>query len=235
MTKTLYVRFSTAADLDRIVRFYNDHQTPYVFPRATEVWKERAAAGAVTLVEDEAGNIVASTISYPIIAKDEHGEDIHRWTEIGSVRVGLEGIGLFTPLISAQIMRAQLLEQPKDRFVLEIVVTNERSIHVFEKIGGKPFTVPEDLFKAVQTTFTPEALDRKVTWFSIGPEDIPAIAANIMGSIGNPVLKDKRTGAEYRIDFSRTVLQSVFLDDIRTLASERTPRPALKKGIRLAM
>jgi hypothetical protein len=218
--QNLYVRFSTGADLGRIVDFYNNNKSPYVFPREAAVWKERAEAGAVTLIEDDHGRIVASSISYPIIVPDADGNPVHKWTEIGSTLIALDGAGLFRTLISAQVLRATLLEPPTDGFVLEIVVSNARSIEVFEKVGGKPFDVPPDLFAVVQETFTAESKKRDVRWFHLGADDTPALANNIIDTWQHPDITRRTDGQRFRVDFSRNALQTLFLDDVKKLAGK---------------
>lgn len=221
--ENLYIRFSTSEDLGRIVEFYQQQKTPYVFPREREVWKERAAAGAVTLIENEGGKIVASSISYPVVTTDKDGLPHHRWTEIGSTIVALEGIGLFKPLLSAQIINAALLEPPADGFVLEIVRSNERSISVFSKLGAEPYTIPPELFAVVQGTFTPESQQRDVAWYRIGTDQAGNMARNLDDLRRAPLLNDKKTGAAYRLDFSR-LPQAVYNPE--ALAS--APRPSYR-------
>src|ERR1700733_14489640 len=117
MVQKLFVRFSTSKDEKDIFDFYKKNEHTFVFLRDAEVWKERIASGAVTMIHDDSGKIVAASISYPIMHKSADGNDVHQWTEIGSTRVALEGIGLFNALVSAQVLRAYMLEPPKDRFV----------------------------------------------------------------------------------------------------------------------
>jgi hypothetical protein len=211
----LYLRFSTAADLDRVVEFYEQHRSPYVFQREREVWKERVEAGAVTLIENAKGDIVASTISYPLRAGSgagqyDAGDQGHRWTEIGSVRVALEGIGLFRPLIAAQVLRAAAYEPPEDGFVLEIVNANTRSREAFAKIGAAPFTLPGELFEQVQQTFA-EGKDREVGWYRIAPETYPVFAAEIASASGRR-LGNAAAGQHYVLDTSRLLLEDLVRD-----------------------
>ena len=232
----LYVRFSTSADIEAVRNFYQDNQHQFVFQREPAVVKERVEAGAVTIIEDSKGTIVASSISYPIVVKDGEGNDSHRWTEIGSTRIALEGAGVFKPLISAQVLRAFFLEPPEDRFVLEIVKTNGRSTDVFQKLGSLPFAVPEDLTKAVQKTIAPNSQGAEVTWYQLGPETISDLARNIVSLMDNPVLKNKVTGQEYDLDFSKCHLQTLFSAELRKLAGDVTldekPKPASIKGLK---
>ena len=220
MAKKLFVRFSTSQDEKDIFGFYKDNQHTFVFQRDPEVWKERIAAGAVTIIHDENGKIVASSISYPITQKDANGNEVHQWTEIGSTRVALEGIGLFDAMASAQIVRAYLLEPPKDRFVLEIILGNSHSKYVFTKLGATLYTIPSDLAKKVKSTIAPGSGKDPVEWFQIGAEAIPAIAKKLVDAEKNNTLVNKKTGEKYELDFSRCALMTTFKDEVKDLANE---------------
>jgi hypothetical protein len=215
----LFVRLSHADDIARIVAFYQDNPSPYVFPREFEVWKERAAAGAVTLIEDREGHIVASSVSYPIAV-----EGAHRWTEVGSTLVALRGAGLFKTLLQAQAVAASLHAPPPEGFVLEIVRSNARSIEVFEKAGSERFEVPEDLFRVVQKTFTPESQKRDVQWYRITPEKARAMARELLETERAPRLRGKETGLEYALDFSRFQPLREFRREVSRWAGEDIAR-----------
>lgn len=235
MPQKLYVRFSTPDDEKKIFDFYNQNQHTFVFLRDPAVWKERIAAGAITLIEDEAGTIVASSISYPALTKDSAGNDVHQWTEVGSTRVALGGIGLFDPLVSAQILRAYLLEPPKDRFVMEIVLGNEHSKHVFSKLGATLYTAPAEMLKAVKSTIAPGSGTSPVEWFQIGAEAIPSIAAKLLDVQKNNLRTDKAAGVQYELDFSRCVLFTRFGNEVKALARQNFGNPAtpdLKKPLK---
>lgn len=202
----LYVRFSSANDIDNIVRFYRDNKSPFVFERERAVWLERATAGAVTLIEDAAGKIVASSISYPIRPQGASAER-HAWTEIGSTMVALTNVGLFKTLIAAQTLKAFADDRPKKGFVMEIVRTNERSLEVFNRVGAKSFSIPPELFEIVEQTFTAEAKDRQVEWFRIDPRQLAQYRDMIRAmDRDQPVHEQKGTGDRYVIDFSRSGL-----------------------------
>jgi hypothetical protein len=230
MTKKLYVRFSTAADEQKIFDYYNDNEHKFVAKRDPEIWKERIASGAVTLIEDEQGKIVASSIHYPLIVKDEKGDDVHKWSEIGSVRVTLDGIGLFKPLMAAHIVRAYLLEPPEDRFAIEIVKGNEHSKHVYLKEGATLWNIPKELSDKVNATMQP-GQEMDVEWFQLGVESIPHFAAIYVTGEANPIIKNKKTGEEYELDFSKCVLTTIFQDEVKKLSGldfgdPKVPNPA---------
>ncbi|MEZ0225856.1 MAG: hypothetical protein ACAH83_14975 [Alphaproteobacteria bacterium] len=230
MTKKLYVRFSTAADEQKIFDYYAENEHKFVAKRDPEVWKERISSGAVTLIEDEQGKIVASSIHYPLIVKDEKGDDVHKWSEIGSVRVTLDGIGLFKPLMAAHIMRAYLLEPPEDRFAIEIVKGNEHSKHVYLKEGATLWNIPKDLSDKVNATMQP-GQEMDVEWFQLGVEAIPHFAKMYVDAETNPVIKNKKTGEEYELDFSKCVLTTMFQEEVKKLSGldfgdPQVPNPA---------
>lgn len=218
MAKKLFVRFSTSKDEQAIFDFYNQNQHEFVFQRDPDVWKERIAAGAVTIVHDEDGNIVASAIAYPITQTDKNGNEVHQWTELGSTRVALDGIGLASVLTSAQIVRAYLLEPPEDRFVCEIVVGNSHSKHVYTKMGATPFDIPPGLHEKVKATVAPGCGQKPVEWFQFGVESMPQFAQTLLNHQKNNTLKNKKTGEEYELDYSRCVLVTQFDSEVKNLA-----------------
>jgi hypothetical protein len=235
MPQKLYVRFSTPADEKNIFDFYKQNQHTFVFLRDPEVWKERIAAGAVTLIEDEKGTIVASSISYPALNKDAAGNEIHQWTEVGSTRVAMGGIGLFDPMVTAQLLRAYLLEPPKDRFVMEIILGNEHSKHVFTKLGATLYNAPPEMLKAVKSTIAPGSGEDPVEWFQIGAEAMPGVAATFLEAQKNNVRTNKATGETYELDFSRCVLVTRFDAEVKQLAKQNlgnAATPDLKKPLK---
>ncbi len=236
MAKKLFVRFSTAQDEQAIFDFYATNQHAFVFQRDPEVWKERIASGAVTLIHDAQGKIVASSISYPVTQTDKNGNEVHQWTELGSTRVTLDGIGLAKTLVSAQVLRAYLLEPPNDRFVLEVVLGNAHSKHVFTKMGATSFDIPDALHEKVKATIAPGSGQAAVEWFQMGIEIMPGLAKNILESEKNPLLKDKKTGEEYELDFSRCALITQFHDEVKDMALKDlgdVQKPDLSHGVKL--
>lgn len=235
MTKKLFVRFSSSSDEDAIFDFYDKHQHEFVAKRDPDVWKERISSGAVTLIHDENGEIVASSISYPVTRKTSDGDEIHTWTEIGSTRVALDGLGLFKTLLSAQVLRAYLLEPPEDRFALEIIHGNEHSKHVFLKVGATPFAIPQEMWDKVISTLAPEDQGISVEWFQLGVEVIPQFAKNLLEVESNARIINKKTGEEFEIDFSRCVLLTMFRDHVEDMAGcdfGNEKQPNLKHGIK---
>lgn len=235
MAKKLYVRFSTSKDEKDIFDFYSENEHEFVAKREDGIWRERIASGAVTLVQDEDGKIVASSISYPVTGTDEKGNETHKWTEIGSTRVALDGIGLFRTLISAQVMRAYLLEPPEDRFAMEIIIGNEHSKHVFMKNGATPFDIPDDMRDRILSTLKPESKGIEVEWFQFGVEVIPQFAKNILDAEASPKITHKATGEEYEIDFSRCALTVMFREALEDAAGQDygdIRKPNLAHGIK---
>lgn len=222
----LYVRFSTSADVKAILDFYQSNEHEYVAHRDPAVLKECVDSGAVTLIEDAAGKIIATSISYPIM----DDQDRHKWTEIGSTRIALSGAGLFEAIFSAQILRAYLLEPPEDRFVIEIDVDNKHSKHVFEKAGCQPYQIPEGLRKLAEESMAPEDRGVPVDWYQFGIEGIPELAEKLLNKLDNPSINDL-----YEFDFSRCQLTNMFEKQLRHLSNQDYGDHAkadLKKGLR---
>ena len=90
-TPKLYVRFSSAKmDTQKVLDFYETHKHKNVRKREEKLLKKMVELGAVTIVEDEQGTIVASSISYPCRV-NENGKDICKWSEVGSTRIVANG------------------------------------------------------------------------------------------------------------------------------------------------
>jgi hypothetical protein len=235
MTKKLYVRFSTAQDEQKIFDYYTQNEHEFVAKRDPDIWKERIASGAVTLIEDENGAIVASSISYPLMTKDENGNAAHTWSEIGSVRVTLDGIGLFKTLLSAHVMRAYMMEPPDDRFAIEIVIGNEHSKHVFLKEGATEWQIPQELRELVEDTLSPDDTTGAVEWFQLGVESMPHFAQALLHQEANPRLVNKKTGEEYELDFSKCVLTTTLHDALEKLSGQDfgdAKKPQMKHGLK---
>ncbi len=234
MAKKLYVRTATTQDEQAVFDFYAQNKHQFVFQRDPNVWKERIASGAITIIHDEDDNIVAAAITYPITKTGANGQETHMWSEIGSVRVQLDGIGLAKTLISATILNGWLFEPPQDRFVLEIVDANSHSRHVFTKLGATLYDIPAELEQKVNATIAPGGKTQTVEWFQMGAEVMPSIAQNILDSLANPIVKNAKTGEEYEFDFSRSTLVSQFKNELQMLAGKdlgNPKTPDLQKGL----
>ena len=154
---------------------------------------------------------------------------------LGSTRVALDGIGLAKVLTSAQVLRAYLLEPPNDRFVMEIVVGNDHSKHVYTKMGATPFEIPPGLHEKVKSTVAPGSGQAPVEWFQMGVEIMPEFARSLLDFQKNPVIQNKKTKEEYELDFSRCVLLGQFSAEVKDLALKdfgdiRNPDP--KHGLK---
>lgn len=219
MVKKLYVRHATPADEAAIFDFYDKNPHAFIAKREPDIWRERIAAGAVTMIEDENGKILAAAIAYPVVVRDKDGNDVHKWTELGSMRIAAEGLGLFRVMLSMQVMQAYLLEPPEDRFAVEIIRGNNHSKHVFLREGAAPYDIPQALLDKVSYSISPDDPNLPVDWFQLGVENMPHFAQNIREMQKNPALRDKKTGEEYILDFSRSALVRHFGDAIDKIAA----------------
>jgi len=219
--KKLYLRFSTSDDVKAIIDFYQSNEHEYVAHRDIDIMKERIESGAVTIVECKDGKIHAASISYAI---EKDGE--HKWTEVGSTRISLNGLkgdgySLFDVLVSAQKVRAFLLEPPEDHFVIEIDVDNKSSQFVFERLGCQSFdNAPPEITEAAESTMAPEDTGVPIKWYQFGLEGIPGLAKNLINSSKKPILIQKGTGIEYELDFSKNQLNIMFKEHIKHLSKQ---------------
>jgi hypothetical protein len=233
VAKKLYIRHATPADEQAVFRFYAENPHEFVCERDHDVWRERLSAGAVTLVENEDGKIVAAAISYPVCVRDENGQSVHMWSELGSMRIILEGIGLFKAVLSMQVMQGYLLEPPEDRFAIEVIIGNDHSMHVFEREGATPYVIPQALEEKVSYSISPDDPNLPVRWFQLGVEHMPQFARNIEALQANSVLRNKQTGEEYELDFSRCALVTQFGAALKVLAGSDygdPQKPNMKHG-----
>lgn len=230
-TKKLYIRFSKKEDTQNILNFYNNNEHEYVAGRDPAVLKKMAQGGAVTLIEDEKGKIVATSISYPMTQKNDQGIEHHRWSEIGSTRVSLGGLGLFKVLFSAQLIKAFFLEPPEEKFVIEIDHDNKHSKHVFEKIGCEDFEDTGDIQNLAEQTMDPDDTGAEVDWYFFPAEKMHLLAQNMLNFKKNPQITNKKTGEVYELDFSRCQLFTVFEKELRVLANKpiKTPQNSNKR------
>lgn len=233
MTKKLFVRSATPADEDAIVDYYETHKTRYVSGRPRDLWRERLAAGAATLIEDEQKNIVAAAFVYPVMKQTDQGE-VHAWSEVGSVLVAMKGSGLFAPLVATTILRAYLLEPPEDRFILDIVEGNGHSRHAFTKAGARLYgDMPENLKNKVKATLIRDD-DAKFDWYHIGVELMPGFARQVLKSVDNPAIVNRSTQERFELDFSKCTLVTMFRSAVEEVARAdfgNALQPDMSKGI----
>lgn len=219
MRKKLYLRQSKKQDEQKILDFYKNNQHEFVAARDPDIMEERIKSGAVTMLQDDNGDIQAISIAYPVISKDDNGDDTHKWTEIGSTHVLMSGMGLFDILVGSQLLNAFLMEPPEDRFVIEIDPTNEHSKHVFRKIGCTDFDdAPQEMIDIVNGILAPEDAGAPVEWFQSGAENMPELARKFLDHVENPIIKNKKTGEEYELDISEAPLGKHFIETLEKLA-----------------
>ncbi len=217
MAKKLFLHQSTHNDLDDILNFYQNNKHKDISGRDKIVMEARVKEGAVTTLKDENGDIKAISISYPVVVDDENGDEIHKWTEIGSTHILMGGMGLFDILVGSQILNAFLLSPPEERFVIEIKKNNDHSFHVFRKMGCVDFEPTEDMMEAVYSTLAPEDIGN-VDWLHCGAEIIPELAQRFLDRIDNPTIVNKETNEEFELDISKSPLSKHFIPVLEQLA-----------------
>lgn len=216
-----FIRFSSARDQQKILEFYDLNAHKSVRKRETELMTQLIADGAVVLIEDEGGKIVGSSITYPHKVKDKDGVEHVKWQEIGSTRIALNGYpGLFDSMVTMQVLRTFLVEPPDERFVSQMHTSAVQGLAA--KLGWRSYTAPAELMALKQKTVAPgdaALVNVGVNWFHCGIESLPVMARQMVHTIDNPVIENKKTGKKIEIDYSRSTFAKIFLPEIKALST----------------
>lgn len=212
-----YVRFSSHEDHDKIMAFYRENPHPNVKERNETLMQKLADDGSITLIEDQAGKIVGISISYPL-STQENGEDVHKWTEIGSTRITLNGYpGLFDVMIAMQILRAYLVEPPEEKYVCKMDGAPVRAMA--HNLGFRPFIPSQEILDVkARTLMMPSA--GTDNWYAGGREVLPVVAQRLLRTIDKPAVENVKNGQKIVLDFTRSNFFAMFEDEIRRVAGK---------------
>jgi hypothetical protein len=214
-----FVRFSQDEDFDKISAFYDVNSHKNVLKREHDLMKQLTEDGAVVIVEDEKGNIVAASITYAHKAKDEHGVEHIQWQELGTTRCVLNGYpGLFDAMIAMQTLRAFLVEPPDNMFVAQMETTPVQNLA--KKLGWRAMgeDPPDAMLEAKKKTVS-DGHATKNDWYVCGMEALPTMAKWMEATIENPVITNKKTGQQIELDFTKSSFFNMFKDEIKNLAA----------------
>ena len=220
-----FVRFSETSDYENIVKFYDEHKHHNVRGRDQDLMKQLAENGSVVIMEDVNGKIVGTTIAYPLISTDASGNEHQKWSEVGSTRIVLNGFpGTFDVLAGMSVLRAFLVEPPEDRFIAKI--GHPLVQKMAEKLGWREFVPAQEAIDLAAKTKrmdddiqVPPDSGSNPKWYQAGLEGLPVMARFMIGVMDNPILSNKKTGAQIEIDFSKTRFLKMFEPEIRDLAA----------------
>ena len=214
-----FIRFSTDADFDKISDFYDLNSHKNVLKREHDLMKQLADDGAVVIVEDEKGKIVAASITYSHKAADEHGVEHVKWLELGTTRCVLNGFpGLFDAMIAMQTLRAFLVEPPDNMFVAQMETTPVQNLAKklgYRSMGGDP---PPEMLEAKKKTVTNGHATTN-DWYVCGMEGLPTMAKWMEAAVSSPVLTNKKTGEQIELDFTKSSFFNMFQDEIKHLST----------------
>lgn len=218
--KKYFVRFSKEADFDKILAFYDVNEHKNIFKRKAELIQERTEKGAIVLIEDEAGAIVAASVTYAHEVTGKDGVTRAHWQEFGTTRSILKGYSLGDAMIPLQLLRTFLVEPPEGTFVMRTMTTQVQglaSVMGWRRMEGGP---SDELLAAMQITIAENDHTGKTNWFVFGTEAIPTAAQLLKNFVENPVIKNAKTGEEIEIDFSKSNFFNMFKDDMLKLAGQ---------------
>lgn len=229
-----FVRFSNADDLGKILEYYSINPHSSVVDRRRELMTELSKRGSVTLIEDEQGSIVGSSVSYPLDVESDGGKKT-RWVEVGSTRMTLNGYpGLFNVLIGMQVLRAFLADPPEDRLVAEMKDAPVQNLA--RGLGWRPLENPSRaLVRQSYAILNDKAQESYNNWFSHGLEGLPLVARRLLEVIDSPLLQNKKTGQAIEVSFEKSPMVKIFLPVLRDLAEKDfgpVDSPDYDKGLR---
>ena len=234
--KKYFVRFSKTEDEQKVFDFYDINSHKNVLQREKDLMKGLIDDGAVVIIEDEKGTIVAASITYPHKEKDSNGLEHVKWQEVGTTRIALNGYpGLFDAMITMQVLRAFLVEPPEDRFVAQMFTDPVQKMA--GKLGWRRLdeqAVSPHLVGSKEKMVPPGTSVGTVNWFHMGTEALPVMAAWMVKALENPVLENRKTGEKIQLDFSKSTFFNMFEEEIRHLAKRdfgSPDTPDMKKGV----
>lgn len=232
-----FIRFSNKNDFDNIVDFYELNAHKNVRKRQHDLMKQLAEDGAVVLIEDEKGKIVAASITYPHKVTDKNGVEHVQWQEIGTTRIVLNGYpGLFDAMVTMQTLRAFLVEPPEGTFVAQMHTAPVQGMA--GKLGWRRMEeMPEGLMESKIKSVDPADAPHLSTnnWFLCGVEALPVMASKMVKAIDNRILENKKTGEKIELDYSKSSFFRLFGDEIRELAKKDygdVEKPDAKQNVR---
>lgn len=234
--KKFFVRFSKIEDEQKVFDFYDLNTHKNVLQREKDLMKGLIDDGAVVIIEDEKGSIVAASITYPHKEKDSDGVEHVKWQEVGTTRIALNGYpGLFDAMITMQVLRAFLVEPPEERFVAQMFTDPVQKMA--GKLGWRRLdeqSVSPHLVESKEKMVPPGTSVGTVNWFHMGREGLPVMAAWMVKTLDNPVLENKKTGEKIQLDFSKSSFFNMFQEEIKHLAKRdfgSPDAPDMQKGV----
>lgn len=218
--KKYFVRLSKEDDFQKISEFYQRNTTDKLMKREADLIKQMASDGAIVMIEDTAGKVVAASISYAHTAPDANGVPQVNWQEVGTTQIELNGYpGLFDAMITMQVMRTFLVEPPEKFFVAMMEEGHVQKMA--ERLGWRRLEGgPEKALLDSQHKGAPSEPVSAHDWFMLGMEGMPAMAGRMIKVMDNPILENKKTGEKIELDFSKSSFFKMFEKEIRNLSGK---------------
>lgn len=228
---SLTIRFTTAADQQRVLNFYTENQHEAVYQRKADLWNERTSNGRVIIAEDADNNIGFSSIAY-----DFYDDGKIKWVEFGSTTGQqnpekepyklIKGLNLYPSIIASQTIHEFLDQTPEDKFIASIFETNKPVINMLHnKVGWNFFTPDPNIVKAKNTTKddgNEHALQEKELWLEASPDTLPKQAQAVLDMIDKGTsegLYNKKTDTYIQLDVSSFSLANEFRTAVEAIAS----------------
>lgn len=233
-----YIRFSNRADHKNLMEFYDVNAHKNVLKREAQLLKNLIEQGAIVMVEDDKGQIVAASITYPHKIINAQGIEEVKWQEVGTTRIALNGFpGMLDAMVAMQTLRTFLVEPPTDRFVAQMETIPVQNLA--KKMGWREMAPPQELLDQKDKTVAADNVNphSHENWYHVGIEAMPALARSMVAAVDSCVLENKKTGKKIEIDYSRSSFAKMFMPEIRALSAKNLgnlEKPDMKKGVATA-
>lgn len=231
---SITVRFSEAADAPRVMTYYNQNPDPAYAPRnnpgAPGIDTEsRIREGQAIIIEDANGTIHGASVCYRHAI--DPNTNAHRWSELGTTRITLNGCDLYPFMIAAQSVYAHIQERPGD-FIFADIHKKDETKKVLYLLGTKlrwPIFNPEQALKdETQKSLDPSKRSIPVDYLQCDDAALAHQARVVIDRIDAGALNHKPSGSLIRLDLSRFALAGALrpaLDQLARSHNGHAPAP----------
>lgn len=213
------IRFSTPADVERIIAYYESNPHPGYAPR--EATPGQIRDGRAILIEDDGGTIWGASVEYGFFSEnqDENASN-PAWAEIGTTRITLNGCGLYPVIIAAEALYAYLDNTPEQCVYADVHQGNEQVIKLLHgKLQWPEYDAPDELTQISQGSLDESKKGIPVNYYKCGEEQLPHQAATVMSMIKSGGLQHK-SGQFIEVDLSDFPLATTYIQDMERLAAQ---------------
>ena len=225
-SKSLSMRFSTAADLKKVVGFYTANKHDDVDMREMAKTEKAVKDGRFLLMLDRSSGLYGGSAGYDYAA---YGAD-NFWTEFGTTRTKQDGLGvpknemvphniLYPYIVASQVVYEFLTRPPQDRFFANIYENNTAVMYLLKDlVGWKDFAAEQKLVDMVAEFDNPDC-DKAYVWLGCSSDTLPRQARLVMKLLETKELAYKKADGTVKLDLSKFPLANEWRPYVEALAS----------------